>query len=221
MGLPISTCQSCTHTRIYAGNRRVRLLGTAPCRDYRRSNVTARRRGPVIRHEVDARMAAFSCAGRSRSLRRVASSARTRSTELVKSSASLLFSSTIVLSRSTSASSARILASRPESILGCTSGIGDATGGPRRAAIPDAFVSRLANSKAFWMYHHLHSSWLQRQGRKTSKQTKLLFANIPAQYSGHCSLTWLVPPWPGIAAEKRTKSLRLQSSVTKAGARLA
>src|SRR6516162_11669234 len=93
--------------------------------------------------------------------------------------------------------------------------------GPRRAAIPEAFVSRLANSRAFWMYHHSHSSWLQRQGRKTSKQTKLLFANIAAQYSGHCSLTWLVPPWPGIAAEKRTKSLRLQSSVTKDGARLA
>jgi len=151
-------------------NRRVRLLGTAPCRDYRRSNVTARRRGPVMRHQVDARMAAFSCAGRSRSLRRVASSARTRSSERLRSSASLLFSSTIVLSRSTSASSARIPASRPESILGCTSGIGDATGGPRRAAIPDAFVSRLANSKAFWMYHHLHSSRLQRQGRKTSSR---------------------------------------------------
>src|SRR6516162_5812759 len=98
---------------------------------------------------------------------------------------------------------------------------GFGNGGPPWAAIPDAFVSRLANSKAFWMYHHLHSSRLQRQGRKTSKQTKLLFANIAAQYSGHCSLTWLVPPWPGIAAEKRTKSLKPQSSVTNAGARLA
>ena len=60
------------------------------------------------------------------------------------------------------------------------------------------------NNSVFWAYHGLTAGSVQTAGRTTSWTPKPSSAKRPIQWLCHCSLTWCLPPWKGIAAENST-----------------